>query len=193
MLRYLYKMLLPTNLEKDKKTARRHTKNADNAWIFAKEKPKPNTLVFDLGFDWRKLRDSLRDNYFFYLFLHTFMSYSFFLCFCRYYAWEIHLHGRRWKRDTAVSRKREFYKLQRWDSLRDNYFFYLFLHTFMSYSFFLCFCRYYAWEIHLHGKRWKRDTAVSRKRESLGWIFAVAQMRTTAINCRVLIPLSLRQ
>ena len=42
-------------------------------------------------------------------------------------------------------------------------------------------------------KRWKRDTAVSRKRESLGWIFAVAQMRTTATSCRVLIPMSFRQ
>ena len=29
--------------------------------VFTKKiKPKPNTLVFDLGFTWRRLRDSLR-------------------------------------------------------------------------------------------------------------------------------------
>ena len=33
-------------------------KNADTYFIFANKKPKPNTLVFDLGFDWRRIRDS---------------------------------------------------------------------------------------------------------------------------------------
>ena len=46
-----------TNPEKDKTTARRQPKNADKPRIFVKEKPKPNTFVFDLGFDWRKVRD----------------------------------------------------------------------------------------------------------------------------------------
>ena len=32
-------------------------KNADKTLFFVKEKPKPNTLVFDLGFDWRRNRD----------------------------------------------------------------------------------------------------------------------------------------
>ena len=41
--------------------SRRQPKNADKTRIFAKEKPKPNTFVFDLGFDWRKEWDSLRD------------------------------------------------------------------------------------------------------------------------------------
>ena len=36
-------------------------KNADKLCIFAKEKPKSNTFVFDLGFEWRKEWDSLRD------------------------------------------------------------------------------------------------------------------------------------
>ena len=47
-----------TNPEKDKTTARQQSKNADKTWIFAKEKPKSNTFVFDLGFDWRRERDS---------------------------------------------------------------------------------------------------------------------------------------
>ena len=47
-----------TNPEKDKTTARRQPKNVDKTVIFAKEKPKPNTFVFDLGFAWRKVRDS---------------------------------------------------------------------------------------------------------------------------------------
>ena len=33
-------------------------KNADKTLFFAKEKPKPNTFVFDLGFVWRRGRDS---------------------------------------------------------------------------------------------------------------------------------------
>ena len=49
-----------TNPEKTKTTAHRQPKNADKTLFFAKEKPKSNTLVFDLGFDWRKERDSLR-------------------------------------------------------------------------------------------------------------------------------------
>ena len=32
-------------------------KNADKLCIFAKEKPKPNTLVFDLGFVWRMIKE----------------------------------------------------------------------------------------------------------------------------------------
>ena len=36
-------------------------KSTSKYCIFVKEKPKPNTLVFDLGFDWRKEWDSLRD------------------------------------------------------------------------------------------------------------------------------------
>ena len=37
--------------------------------VFTKKiKPKPNTLVFDLGFDWRKEWDSLRDIISFHLF-----------------------------------------------------------------------------------------------------------------------------
>ena len=51
----------PTNHEKDKTTAHRQPKNADKTWIFAKEKTKSNTFVFDLGFEWRKEWDSLRD------------------------------------------------------------------------------------------------------------------------------------
>ena len=39
-----------TNHEKTETTARRQPKNADETLIFAKEKPKPNTFVFDLGF-----------------------------------------------------------------------------------------------------------------------------------------------
>ena len=34
------------------------TKNADTHWIFANKKPKPNRRGFDLGFDWRRRRDS---------------------------------------------------------------------------------------------------------------------------------------
>lgn len=47
-----------TNPEKSETTARQQSKNADKTRIFAKEKPKPNTFVFDLGFTWRKVRDS---------------------------------------------------------------------------------------------------------------------------------------
>ena len=47
--------------------------------VFTKKiKPKPNTLVFDLGLDWRKEWDSLRDNYYFYLFFRILIPYSFF-------------------------------------------------------------------------------------------------------------------
>ena len=42
-----------TNPEKTETTVRRQPKNADKTRIFVKEKPKPNTFVFDLGFDWR--------------------------------------------------------------------------------------------------------------------------------------------
>lgn len=47
-----------TNHEKTEMTARRQPKNVDKTVIFAKEKPKPNTFVFDLGFAWRKRWDS---------------------------------------------------------------------------------------------------------------------------------------
>ena len=50
-----------TNPEKTKTTAHGQPKNTNKTWIFTKEKPKQNTLVFDLGFDWRKEWDSLRD------------------------------------------------------------------------------------------------------------------------------------
>ena len=43
---------------KDKTKARKQPKNANKYCVFAKEKPKPITFVFDLGFDWRKRRDS---------------------------------------------------------------------------------------------------------------------------------------
>lgn len=39
-------------------TAHRQAKKVDKTLFFAKEKPKPNTFVFDLGFDWRKRWDS---------------------------------------------------------------------------------------------------------------------------------------
>ena len=58
----------PTNHEKDKTTARQQSKKADKTWIFAKEKPKSNTFVFDLGFEWRKEWDSLREIISFHLF-----------------------------------------------------------------------------------------------------------------------------
>ena len=47
--------------------------------VFTKKiKPNPNTFVFYLGFGWRKEWDSLRDNYYFYLFFRILISYSFF-------------------------------------------------------------------------------------------------------------------
>lgn len=46
-----------TNTESLKMTAHRQPKNADKIWIFANKKPKPNTLVFDLGFAWRREQD----------------------------------------------------------------------------------------------------------------------------------------
>ena len=45
--------------------------------------------------------------------LHIFSLFLSLLRMGNSFAWK------RWKRDTAVSRKREFYKSQRWDSLRD--------------------------------------------------------------------------
>ena len=53
MIRYKGYEHTHTNPEKSETTARRQAKNADRTLIFAKEKPKPNTFVFDLGFDWR--------------------------------------------------------------------------------------------------------------------------------------------
>ena len=47
-----------TNTESLKTTAYPQPKNADKTLFFAKEKPKPNTLVFDLGFTWRREGDS---------------------------------------------------------------------------------------------------------------------------------------
>ena len=51
MIRYKGYEHTHTNPEKSETTARRQAKNADRTLIFAKEKPKPNTFVFDLGFD----------------------------------------------------------------------------------------------------------------------------------------------
>ena len=42
-----------TDPEKTETTARRQPKNADKTLFFVKEKPKPNTFVFDSGFDWQ--------------------------------------------------------------------------------------------------------------------------------------------
>ena len=50
--------MLLTNPEKTETTARRQTTNADKTQIFREKKPKPNTFVFDSGFDWRKRGDS---------------------------------------------------------------------------------------------------------------------------------------
>ena len=47
-----------TNPEKTETTARRQPKTQIKPYFFAKEKPKPNTFVFDLGFDWRRGWDS---------------------------------------------------------------------------------------------------------------------------------------
>lgn len=60
MIRYKGYEHTHTNPEKSETTARRQAKNADRTLIFAKEKPKPNTFVFDLGFDWRRKRESSR-------------------------------------------------------------------------------------------------------------------------------------
>ena len=54
--------------------------------VFIKKiKPKPNTFVFYLGFGWRKEWDSLRDNYYFYLFF-AYLYLTHFSLFCRYHA-----------------------------------------------------------------------------------------------------------
>ena len=45
-----------TNPGKTKTSGRRQPKNADKTLFFAKEKPKPHTFVFDLGFTWRRKR-----------------------------------------------------------------------------------------------------------------------------------------
>lgn len=58
MIRYKGYEHTHTNHEKDKTKARKEPKNANKYCVFAKEKPKPNTFVFDLGFDWRRERDS---------------------------------------------------------------------------------------------------------------------------------------
>ena len=48
---------MPSNNKKRSDDLNEHR----SALFFAKEKPKSNTFVFDLGFDWRKEWDSLRD------------------------------------------------------------------------------------------------------------------------------------
>ena len=53
MIRYKEYEHTHTNTESLKMTAHRQAKKADKTLFFAKEKPKPNTFVFDLGFDWQ--------------------------------------------------------------------------------------------------------------------------------------------
>ena len=53
-----------TNPEKIETMSRRQPKNANKYCIFANKKPKPNTFVFDLGFDWRERWEFIRTQIF---------------------------------------------------------------------------------------------------------------------------------